>query len=183
MSDTSSIEQREGRFLSLLSASSVETGRPGIYDILDPIVHKRDHGIVTEPDEKPRTVAPGQARDRQQDLVRLQQYAQRLTDVNVNLTIPPDETDVEKASDEETLSADDSITRHIRSSKPAHFDIHKHGEPVAEIDLARSAYRVGEPITGVVKVNEDGWRLQVLKVSFGQLESDCFHVLKWPVST
>ena len=172
MSDIFSIKQDEFRILSQLSASSVDTGRPGIYDILDPIVHKRDHGIVTEPDEKPHTVAPGQARDRQQDLIRLQQYAQRLTDVNANLPIPPDETDVEKASDEETLSADDSITRHIRSSKPAHFDIHKHGEPVAEIDLARSVYRVGEPITGVVKVNEDGWRLQVLKVSLGWPKPD-----------
>lgn len=167
MGDIVSIQHHEDRILSLLCASSVDTGRPGIYDILDPIVHKRDQGIVTEPNEKPHAAIPGQSRDRQQDLIRLQQYAQRLTDVNVNLAIPPDETDVEKASDEETLSADVSITRHIRSSKPAHFDIHKHGEPVAGIDLARSAYRVGEPIIGVVKVNEDAWRLQVLKVSLG----------------
>jgi hypothetical protein len=183
VSDIFELEHHEDRILSLLSASSLDTGRPGIYDILDPIVHKRDQGIVTEPNEKSHTAVPGQSRDRQQDLVRLQQYAQRLTDVNVNLTIPPDETDVEKASDEERLSADDSITRHIRSSKPAHFDIHKHGEPVAEIDLARSAYRVGEPITGVVKVNEDAWRLQVLKVSLGWPKLEWRYVLKWPVST
>jgi hypothetical protein len=65
-------------------------------------------------------------------------------------------------------SSDEAIDRHIRSSKPAHFDIHKHGDPVAEIDLARTAYRAGETVVGVVKMNDPGWRLQVLKVSRAQ---------------
>jgi hypothetical protein len=152
----------------LSNAISIVTGRPGVYDILNPIVHKSDQGIVTGPDDKPRTASRrGQPRDRQQDLLRLQQYAQRLTDASIDLTNPPAETDSETTHGEERPSADEFITRHVRSSKPTHFDIHKHGEPVAEIDLARSAYRVGDTITGVVKINQDGWRLQVLKASPG----------------
>lgn len=142
------------------------SGRPGVYDILDPIVHTTDQGIVTDCRDEPRKVVKAdRPRDRQRELRRLQLYAERLSDPSSSSGAQEETVDEAEASlSEDRSSADEIITQQIRSSKPAHFDIHKHGEPVAEIDLVRSAYRAGDAITGVVKVNQEGWRYQVLKV-------------------
>lgn len=121
---------------------------------------------MADNDGKPCKVAtPGQPRDRQCDLLRLRQYAQRLSDASITTGLHEQAgPEVDSAEKEARPSIDELITQHIRSSKAAHFDIHKHGEPVAEIDLSRSAYRAGDTITGVVKLNQEGWRFQVLKV-------------------
>jgi hypothetical protein len=50
--------------------------------------------------------------------------------------------------------------------RAASYDIEKDGVKVAVLTFAKSAYRLGETVLGVVEVNEKGGRAVVLKVSF-----------------
>ncbi|KAF9527145.1 Rgp1-domain-containing protein [Crepidotus variabilis] len=52
-----------------------------------------------------------------------------------------------------------------RNPKKASYDVNKEGVKVAVLTFTKSAYRLGETITGVVEVNERIGRSRVLKVS------------------
>jgi len=131
-------------------------------------VHKTDLGLVHDKPntskQAPYKVSPS---DQAQALASLLRFAEDLSTSTVGSSAvgQDDNADTELVD----ASLDETIARHVRSSKPAHFDIHKHGEPVAEIDLIRTAYRAGETIVGVVEMNHPGWRLQVMKVSLFSL--------------
>lgn len=130
---------------------------------MNPIVHKTDLGKVHDkPDVVNQALSKSRRSDQAQALANLLQFAENLS---ISTTGSSIEGQGENADAElRDASLDETIARHVRSSRPAHFDIHKHGEPVAEIDLVRTAYRAGETIVGVVEMNHPGWRLQVMKV-------------------
>jgi hypothetical protein len=146
---------------------------------LSPIVHKTDLGKVHDkPDGSIQALSKNRRDDQAQALANLLQFAENLSTGTVGASVEGqgDNADAELRD----ASLDDTIARHVRSSKPAHFDIHKHGEPVAEIDLIRTAYRAGETIVGVVEMNHPGWRLQVMKVSHLEISlSRCKSCLPW----
>lgn len=63
--------------------------------------------------------------------------------------------------------ADQASSRpRLRSSPPpaASYDIEKEGEVVAVLTLVKSAYRLGETVSGVVTFNQPSCTRRVLKV-------------------
>jgi hypothetical protein len=154
----------------------VVTGFPGAFDILEPVIHRTDQGTVTER-KAGKAESPKTRRNRSQDLANLMAFSKRLTEAAngppikkdtpegvEDTPVPEPQPELALADSDTQLGNDELVSQQIRSAKPAHFEIHKHGEPVAEINMARTVYRAGENIVGVVSINEDSWRIQVMKV-------------------
>lgn len=56
------------------------------------------------------------------------------------------------------------VVANVSVSVLASYDVNKDGVKVAVLTFAKSAYRLGETVTGVVELNERTSRARVLKV-------------------
>ncbi|CAA7266333.1 unnamed protein product [Cyclocybe aegerita] len=75
------------------------------------------------------------------------------------------ESEREKEAEGGLTGCREAVEILTRNPKKASYDVNKDGVKVAVLTFTKSAYRLGETITGIVELNERSSRARVLKVS------------------